>query len=363
MCRPRSLPDCPYIHHFAPDRWPTAAGPQRATAPGKQDLRRELRGHLALQSVPTMTDETTQALRAALLPQLTVLRCGGPDAASFLQGQFSNDTGLLRDGRTQLSACNTSHGRVIALARLRQTEDAIYVLLPTGLAGTLLTHLRKFVLRAKVDLLHAHDLQVGAIVTGATDPHANLARFEEGAMTMSPVPLSGSTDVVTFQYAPGREVVAAPPAAWRAISGLSLAHTSAHAANEWNLADIRAGLPQVFVASSGQFVPQMLNLDLVEGISFTKGCYSGQEIVARTQNLGRIKRRTLRYTLAAGPPLEPMKALHLDGNKVGEVLMSAAAGTGAELLAVTSLEYRDRELTLEDGRRVVPAALPYPILG
>jgi hypothetical protein len=71
----------------------------------------------------------------------------------------------------------------------------------------------------------------------------------------------------------------------------------------------------------------------------------------------------LRYTLAAGPPLEPMKALHLDGNKVGEVLMSAAAGTGAELLAVTSLEYRDRELTLEDGRRVVPAALPYPILG
>lgn len=310
-----------------------------------------------------MTDETTRVLRATLLPQLTILRCAGPDAASFLQGQFSHDTGLLGDGRTQLSACNTSHGRVIALARLRQTEDAIYVLLPTGLAGKLLTHLRKFVLRARVDLLHAHDLQVGAILTDAADPHATVAKFEEGALTLSPVPMSGSTDVVTFQYAPGREVVAAPPVAWRAISGLSPGHASARAANEWNLADIRAGLPQVYPPASEQFVPQMLNLDLVDGISFTKGCYSGQEIVARTQHLGRIKRRTFRYTIAAGPPPEPMQGLFLEGNKVGEVLVCAEAGAGAEMLAVTSLEARDRELMLDDGRRAVPASLPYPIPG
>jgi folate-binding protein YgfZ len=310
-----------------------------------------------------MTDETTQALRAALLPHLTVLRVSGPDAATFLQGQFSNDTRLLADGRTQFSACNTSHGRVIALARLRQTEDAVYVLLPADLASKLLTHLRKFVLRAKADLVHAHDLQVGAIVTGSAESAAALAKFEEGALTMSPVPMSGSTEIVTFMYAPGREIVAAPPAAWRSISGLSLSRPSPRAANEWNLADIRAGLPQVFPLASEQFVPQMLNLDLIDGVSFTKGCYSGQEIVARTQNLGRIKRRTFRYKLAAGPAPDPMQGLYLDGSKVAEVLMSADAALGAELLAVANLDTRGRELSLEDGRSAVPAELPYPISG
>jgi folate-binding Fe-S cluster repair protein YgfZ len=114
-----------------------------------------------------MTHDATQALRATLLPHLAVLRAAGPDAVTFLQGQFTNDTRLLADGRTQLSSCSTSHGRVIAIMRLRQTDDAIYVLLPTELATRLLTHLGKFVLRAKVDLVHAHDLQVGTIAAGA----------------------------------------------------------------------------------------------------------------------------------------------------------------------------------------------------
>jgi folate-binding protein YgfZ len=310
-----------------------------------------------------MRDETTQALRATLLPHLGVLRAAGPDAATFLQGQFTNDTRLLHDGSTQLSACNTSHGRVIAIARLRQTDDAIYVLVPADLATGLITHLRKFVLRARVDLVHAHDLQVGAIMTGNADAGTALARIDEGAITMSPVPYSGATEVVTFQYAPGREIVAAPPAAWRAIGGLSLTRPNPRAANDWQLADIRDGLPQLSPATSGQFVPQMLNLDLIKGVSFTKGCYTGQEIVARTQHLGRIKRRTLRFKLAAGPAPAPMHALYHDGVKAGEVLMSADAGIGAELLAVTNMDARGHELVLEDGRRAVPADMPYQIGG
>ncbi|HVN42693.1 MAG TPA: hypothetical protein VMT50_07895 [Steroidobacteraceae bacterium] len=310
-----------------------------------------------------MTHETTQALRAFLLPHLSVLRIGGPDAATFLQGQLTNDTRLLADGRTQLSACNTAHGRVIAVLRLRQQEDAIFALLPADLAVRVATHLRKFILRAKVELLHAHDLMVGAVVTDTEALGAMLERVDESALTLSPVPLSGVTDIVTFKYAPGREVVVAPPAAWRAIRGLSVTRASEQASNEWLAEDIRAGLPQVTAVSSEQFVPQMLNLDLLEGISFAKGCYTGQEIVARTQNLGRIKRRALRYTVAGGAAPAPMQGLMLDGTKVAEVLMSAALPTGAvELLAVTNLESRGRELELPDGRRAVPAPLPYPVV-
>ena len=101
-----------------------------------------------------------------LLPGFGVLRIAGTDAATFLQGQFTNDVRLLADGRTQVAACCTNQGRVIALVRLRQTDEAIYALLPADLLGKVATHLRKFVLRAKVEILQAADLQVGAILHG-----------------------------------------------------------------------------------------------------------------------------------------------------------------------------------------------------
>jgi hypothetical protein len=117
----------------------------------------------------------------------------------------------------------------------------------------------------------------------------------------------------------------------------------------------------VFAASTEAFVPQMLNLDLLDAISFSKGCYTGQEIVARTQNLGRIKRRCARFRLPDGPPLPPLAGLTLDGSKVAEVVMSARTADALELLAVTSLEAWGRTLRAEDGREAVPLSLPYPI--
>lgn len=92
--------------------------------------------------------EQTQNIPTARLPFLGVLRIGGEDAARFLQGQLTNDTRPLADGRTQLTACNTPQGRVVALLRLRQTDDAVYALLPQELAATVATSLRRFVLRA-----------------------------------------------------------------------------------------------------------------------------------------------------------------------------------------------------------------------
>ncbi|MDH5176903.1 MAG: folate-binding protein [Gammaproteobacteria bacterium] len=308
-----------------------------------------------------MNDDPTQAVRAVLLPGFGVLRIAGQDSVSFLQGQFTNDVRLLADGRTQVAACCTNQGRVIALVRLRQTDEAIYALLPTDLLGKLATHLRKFVLRAKVELLQAADLQVGAILTGdaaaATVAHD---AFDTAVQTMSPVPLAGSTEVVTFQYALGREVVAAPPAAWRSISGLSFNRTDPRAEAQWLASDIAAGLPHVFAATSEQFTPQMLNVDLLDGVSFTKGCYTGQEIVARTHHLGRVKRRTMRFHIAgSGDAPAPLSNLLLDGAKAADVLMTAPTATGIELLAVTNLDAAGKTLVTDDGRLAEPKALPY----
>jgi folate-binding protein YgfZ len=308
-----------------------------------------------------MNQDSTQALRAVLLPGFGVLRVAGADAASFLQGQFTHDTRLLEDGRTQLSACCTSQGRVIALARLRQTEDAIHALLPAELLGKVAAHLRKFVLRAKVEVLQAADLHVGAILSGATtDPGVQRA-FDEAASTMSPVPLAGSTQVVSFQYAPGREIVAAPAAAWRAISGLSPNRPNPRAQQEWIAADIADGLPQVFGGTSEQFTPQMLNLDLIDAVSFTKGCYTGQEIIARTHHLGRVKRRAMRFVVPPGPVPAPMSNLRLGGAKAADVLMTAELLDRIEVFAVTNLDAQGQVLHTEDGREATPRALPYVV--
>jgi folate-binding Fe-S cluster repair protein YgfZ len=106
----------------------------------------------------------------------------------------------------------------------------------------------------------------------------------------------------------------------------------------------------------------MLNVDLIDGVSYTKGCYTGQEIVARTHHLGRVKRRTMRFHLPAGAAAPaPMSTLMLEGTKVADVLMTAETDDGIELLAVTNLDAAGKVLRLEDGRSVEPRALPYSV--
>jgi tRNA-modifying protein YgfZ len=312
-----------------------------------------------------MNDDPTQALRAVLLPGFGVLRIAGADAVTFLQGQFTNDIRLLEDGRTLLAACCTNQGRVIAIVRFRQTHDAIYALLPTDLLGKVSAHLRKFVLRSKVEILQAADLHVGAILTGDAAQAGRIHRaFDEAAVTMSPVPLAGSTEVVTFQYAHGREVVAAPAAAWRAISGLSFNRPDPRTEAQWLASDIAAGLPNVFAATTEQFTPQMLNVDLLDGVSFTKGCYTGQEIVARTHHLGRVKRRTMRFRIKGeGDAPAPLANLLLDGAKAADVLMTAPTPAGIELLAVTNLDAAGKTLLTADGRAAEPVGMPYSLEG
>ena len=308
-----------------------------------------------------MIDDSTQALRAALLPAFGVLRIAGTDAVTFLQGQFTSDTRVLGDGRTQVSALCTNQGRVIAIVRLRQTDEAVYALLPMELLAKVAMQLRKFVLRAKVEILQAADLHVGAIYSGPAARAIAAARFDDAALTMSPVPLAGATEVVTFQYAADRDIVAAPAAAWRAISGLSPNRPSPQAHEDWLAADVAEGLPQVVAATSEQFIPQMLNVDLIGGVSFTKGCYTGQEIVARTQHLGRVKRRTLRYVLPPGEPPALMSHLLREGTKVADVLQTATLPDRIELLAVTNLDAAGRALETPDGRMAEPKGLPYQV--
>jgi tRNA-modifying protein YgfZ len=283
-----------------------------------------------------MNDPTTPETPAAL-PFLGVLCIAGPDAVGFLQGQVTSDVRLLADGRTQLAALNTPQGRVVALPRLRQVGETIYALLPAELLEPVCGLLRRFVLRSRVQLQIAADLSVRWVDAEAATPRQ-----------------------VAFDYAAGRRLVVAPADSWAATGG-TMEPPRPGIENEWRAMDIADGLPQVFVATSGAFVAQMLNLDLLDAVSFTKGCYTGQEIVARTQHLGRIKRRLLRYRLPSGPPPAALKGLYRDGMKVAEVLLSAECDEGVQLLAVANLDARGLPLRTEDGRPAEPMELRYAI--
>jgi len=269
------------------------------------------------------------------LLSLGVIRFSGPDASSFLQGQLTSDV-TREDATTQLSACTTPQGRVMAILRLARRVDAIYALLPAVLVAPMIDRMRKYVLRAKV----AIDALDGWSIVWAN-------RERGSSPAVRDVPESH----VEFEYPDGRVAVARP----------GKAPADAGAGNLWHAADIAAGLPQITAETSGHFVPQMLNLDLLGAISFEKGCYTGQEIVARTQNLGRVKRRMLRYRLRTDAAPAPMSALHHEAVKVGEVLMSAAVDDGVELLAVVALDARDRPLRTATGHTAMPMPLPYVV--
>jgi len=280
--------------------------------------------------------------RPTPLPFLGLLRVEGPDAASFLQGQLTHDLRLLEDHRTLLAACCSPQGRVIALPRLRRQGETVYALLPAELVEPLAARLRRFVLRARLRLSAADELAAVAVVAGDGGPVAG--------------------DGLWFDYARDRRVLALPRERLADVAApLPTGSAAAETEQSWCLQDIANGLPQVHAASAEAFVPQMLNLDLLDAISFTKGCYTGQEIVARTQHLGRIKRRLFRYRLDGGPPPAALAGLHRDGAKVAEVLVSASSGGIVELLAVTSLEARDQPLELADGRRAEPVPMAYEV--
>ena len=212
---------------------------------------------------------------SGLLTHLGTLRFTGADALGFLQGQISNDARRLAQNTPLLAACSNPQGRVLAVIYLLPHTSGTLAVLPRELTALTLERLRKFVLRAKVKIEDVSDcLQVAGchspadLAAGGLDVPSGDGYFEQKGVGVARVAGTARSFVVGE----------AQP-----LGALGLTED---AQQGWRLADIHAGLPQVYAPTSGEFVAQMLNLDLLDGISFTKGCYTGQEIIARTQHLG-----------------------------------------------------------------------------
>lgn len=287
-------------------------------------------------------------MEPCLLPQLAVLKIGGADRSEFLQGQLTQDMSPREPPRAVLWGWNNPRGRLLAIGQAIPRAEDILLVLPQELLATTAARLKMFVLRAQVSIEPA-DLAVAGLASDG-------AACEFGGLTLAPSPGACSSEaglaMARVWGDPSRALLICPTH----TTGLQ---SSAGEAERWELADVRAGLPSISAATSEAFVPQMVNLDLVGGIDFTKGCYVGQEVVARTQNLGRIKRRMFRF--AATRPLPAGTTVDDEsGARVGTVVRRADASGRDELLAVVQLS-AVRESLRAAGEELQPLELPYAI--
>ena len=253
---------------------------------------------------------------------LTVLRVSGADAHAYLQGQLTSDVGEISESVSRLAAWCSPKGRVLALFRLLADPTGGYrVVCERWFVAALLTRLRMFILRADVRIDDAGD---ELEVAGVAGVRALPGRFAAWAGSAG-VDDAAVADEVTIVRVPGRHrrfLVSGSPDRIDSIASAEMAGRARRAdTGAWRLADICAGVPRITADTSDSYLPQMLNLDRLRAVSFEKGCYVGQEIVARAQHLGRVKRRAyVARTIAAAEGDPILDATEDEARKVGDVV-------------------------------------------
>jgi tRNA-modifying protein YgfZ len=290
----------------------------------------------------------------------------GTDAVSFLQGQLSNDLRLLGATGSLLAGYHNAQGRTVALLRLVELAPGdLIAILPRELVGAVAARMSKFILRAKVKLSdESPGWSIAALVAsagGEAQPPAATLPVALNAVTRA----DGSI-AVRVGADPARWLTAQPAGASAAGRAAIPLGAAPQPATEWERLAIAGGEPEVYAATSEEFVAQMLNLDVLGAIAFDKGCYTGQEVIARAHYRGRVKRRLQRFATRVPQPLRPGDARRLADGRALKVVRAVQLPDGtSEFLAVAPLDppAADEAATGTDSAAIeaTPLALPYPL--
>lgn len=267
------------------------------------------------------------------LPSIGALRIQGKDAQTFLQGQTTCDMRQITPTCSSLGAFCNPQGRVIATFQLLRRESGFLALLAADLVEKVAQRLKLYILRSKVEVA-ADDLALFGITLA--DSKALQGILEHPLQARGAVIQAHQLSWLRMPPPGERWIVLGDPQAAQAM-WLKLVETLGAAESPeayWQLKNIQAGFPTVTAATSEEFLPQMLNLDRLGGISFDKGCYTGQEIIARTHYRGQVKRRLYRVQLSCPHIPAPGALLIAEGETVGQVVNAAPADCSQEILAV-----------------------------
>jgi folate-binding protein YgfZ len=293
----------------------------------------------------------------------------GDDAVDFLQSQLSSDVKEISETYSQLSSYCSHKGRVLACFRLFRRGTTFYLRLPREMLETTLGRLRTFVLRARVTLEDASDALVRC---GWSGPDAE--KELDDALGTHPVSVGACTQAgdVTVLRVPGtlpRFELYGELTTMKKLWDTLNVRGAPVGPSAWALVDIQAGVPNILPPTSDRFVPQMLNLDLLGGVSFKKGCYPGQEVIARMHYLGTLTRRM--YRLHLSRDTAPDAGEHVVSEEGGQDQPSGITldaqrhpDGGVELLAVLRIadaEHKRLRMSGPDGDLIELLDLPYNI--
>lgn len=304
------------------------------------------------------------------LSHLGLITVSGEDAETFLQGQTTNDVREITETTSSLGAYCSPKGRILASFRMFQRDDQYYLRIPAELAEATIKRLSMFVLMSKVSISDASNELVRFGVAGK-DVSRELASAlgevpEEDDQTLTTHGLT----VVRLSSSPLRYEVYGSTEDCRKLWDRLNVHAAPVGSSSWHLLEIHAGKPQVVEATSDAFVPQMVNLEAIGGVSFQKGCYTGQEIVARMHYLGKVKRRMFRvHTLSAEKPVPGdslYSAADSTGQPIGTIVNSAPCPDGGwDALAVIVVKYVEEQAPLAldsaKGAELTLQSLPYEL--
>ena len=267
---------------------------------------------------------TTPQLTA--LPYLAILDVTGDDAQAFLHAQVPSDIRTLNNERAQISGWCTAKGRLLTTFVIWPIENGYRLVLASDVRDAIAKRLKMYVLRLKVQVTPAND-----VVYGLLHPGTTLATLPLPTTDWQVTRLDEMTAV---RLDPTRVLLTGPENQFQALT----ADFACASHEDWLRADIAQGFPLVSQATSEHYVPQMVNLDKLGGVSFKKGCYPGQEIVARTHYLGKIKRHL--YRVSSEQPLvsgTEIRSAALNGQACGS-LLTVVPGLDGIWLALAVLQ-------------------------
>ncbi len=313
-------------------------------------------------------ENSNTATILADLSAYRLFRVSGADANSFLQGQLSNDINHVTENHSQMSAYCSPKGRTLALFRVFRLEDVYFLSLPNEIAETTIKRLKMFIMRSDVAMddvteQYFHFGIAGKEAAANIKSALNLAKLPNeidesiAAKGMCLQKLAGIPDrfelIGLFDNA---------TTVWNSLQtsckpvGLSA----------WNLQRINAGIPEIYQNSVDAFVPQMLNLQLINTINFQKGCYPGQEIVARTKYLGKLKKRLYLAEISTANPIKIGTDIYQSGENqqsVGKIVLAEANSPETmRILAVLQIAAAENQtlfLTEKEGPNLKILEMPY----
>lgn len=297
------------------------------------------------------------------LPALAVLKLSGPESVKFLQGQTSCDFREVEKGRVLPGAICSLKGRVLFSFMALAVEENILLVLPADQIEDALSHLKKYAVFSKTTLSNASaDIALAGIV--GTDAEAQIKKLMGDAPAQGQLISSPDGTWAARTGSENRYLLGLPAATlaaeWPTLQqSFFLAHE-----NQWWAADIRDGLATIFARSRDLFQPQELNYPALEGVSYNKGCYTGQEVVARLYFRGKLKQRLYRFEASTADLPTIGSRLMAEGKPVGEIVIAAKSSADKiELLAIAKNQaVHAEQITLEDGNTVLKTlALPYEL--